>query len=78
MRTAVCFGAVLFLGGVSAEAAQLTSMRPEFAQLRPHVMCFKKGEETSGFNKICYYDCLGSTAAITISSVELCPLTIQQ
>ena len=39
--------------------------------------CFGKGEETSGMNKICYYDCLGSAAAITISSTSLCPLTIK-
>ena len=40
--------------------------------------CLKTGEETSGMNKICYYNCLGSAAAITISSVSLCPLTINQ
>jgi hypothetical protein len=40
--------------------------------------CFKTGERTSGMNKICYYDCLGSEAAITISSVELCPLSIDR
>lgn len=39
--------------------------------------CFKKGEYTSGFNKICIYDCLGSDRAITIKNVQLCPLTIQ-
>lgn len=38
--------------------------------------CFHKGEQTSGMNKICYYDCLGGTVAITISSISLCPLTI--
>ena len=38
--------------------------------------CFYKGERTSGMNKICYYDCLGSEAAITISSVSLCPMSI--
>ena len=42
------------------------------------VMCFKTGEQTSGMNKICYYDCLGSAVAITISSVSLCPLSIQR
>lgn len=42
------------------------------------VTCFKTGEQISGMNKICYYDCMGSTAAITISSVALCPLTIEQ
>ena len=42
------------------------------------VTCFKSGEQTSGMNKICYYNCNGSTAAMTISSVSLCPLTIQR
>tara|TARA_B100000780_G_C20755902_1_gene300292 strand:+ start:169 stop:441 length:273 start_codon:yes stop_codon:yes gene_type:complete len=42
------------------------------------VMCFKTGEQTSGMNKICFYDCLGSAAAITVSSVDLCPLSINQ
>ena len=38
--------------------------------------CFKKGEYTSGFNKICIYDCLGSDRALTLKSTDLCPLTI--
>ena len=42
------------------------------------VTCMKKGEKVSGMNKICYYDCLGSGAAITISSTSLCPLTIRR
>ncbi len=37
---------------------------------------FLAGERVSGMNKICYYDVLGSTAAITIGAVELCPLTV--
>jgi hypothetical protein len=41
-------------------------------------MCFKTGETVSGTNKICYYNCLGSQTAITISSVELCPLSIDR
>lgn len=41
------------------------------------VTCYGKGEVTSGNNKICYYDCLGSGAAVTIPAVALCPLTIQ-
>jgi hypothetical protein len=42
------------------------------------VTCFRTGEQVSGMNKICYYNCLGSAAAITISAVSLCPLSIQQ
>jgi hypothetical protein len=48
------------------------------AQFGGGTTCFKSGEQTSGMSKICYYNCLGSPAAITISSVELCPLTIQR
>ena len=40
--------------------------------------CFYTGEQTSGMNKICYYNCFGSAAAITISSVALCPLSIER
>ncbi len=42
------------------------------------LMCFLTGEQISGMNKICYYNCAGSMAAITISSVSLCPLTIKR
>lgn len=36
---------------------------------------FLKSERTSGMNKICIYNVLGSTYTLNISSVELCPLT---
>ncbi|TDQ56503.1 hypothetical protein EDC45_1908 [Mesocricetibacter intestinalis] len=36
---------------------------------------FLKGERTDGMNKICYYDVLGSTYTLNVSSVSLCPLT---
>ena len=42
------------------------------------IMCFMTGEQISGMNKICYYDCMGSGAAITVSAVSLCPLSINQ
>jgi hypothetical protein len=50
----------------------------DFKQTQVAMVCFKTGEETSGLNKICYYNCMGSQAAITISSVSLCPLTIER
>ena len=37
---------------------------------------FYKGETISGLNKICYYDHLGSTVAITKKAYEVCPVTI--
>lgn len=64
--------AVIALATSSAEAP-MTQM-PAHDQVA--VTCFKSGERVSGMNKICYYSCLGSTYAITISSVELCPLTV--
>jgi len=39
-------------------------------------VCFFSHEQTSGMNKICYYDCMSGTAAITVSSISLCPLSI--
>lgn len=42
------------------------------------VTCFAAGEQISGMNKICFYDCLGSRAAITVSAVSLCPISIQR
>jgi hypothetical protein len=42
------------------------------------VTCYKVTEYTSGFNKICIYNCLGSEAAITIGATQLCPLTINR
>lgn len=38
--------------------------------------CLKSGEQVSGLNKICFYNCAGSEAAITVKSYELCPLSI--
>ena len=61
------FGSILLLSMVSPSMVANSA-----------TTCFKTGEQTSGMNKICYYNCMGSTAAITISSVSLCPLSIQR
>ena len=42
------------------------------------VICLFKGEQISGRNKICYYDCLGSIFALTIDGLQLCPLNIRR
>jgi len=39
-------------------------------------LCFYMGSTMSGANQICYYDCLGGMVAITVPSIELCPMTI--
>lgn len=64
--------AAAVLSGFATTSAPMTEMPSNEVA----VMCMKKGEYTSGMNKICVYDCLGSDAAITIGAVELCPLTI--
>lgn len=42
----------------------------------PQAMCMATGEQTSGFNKLCYYDCLGSAHVVTQSSVSLCAQSV--
>lgn len=46
--------------------------------LKVAVMCFAAGEQTSGMNKICYYNCLGSQVAINVPATALCPVTINR
>ena len=42
------------------------------------IVCFFDSETTSGMNKICYYNCLGSLAAITLGFAEICPMSINR
>ena len=62
---------------VVAQSAGAEPVKPS-PKLKLAMTCFKTDEQISGMNKICFYDCLGSQAAITISSVGLCPLTIDR
>jgi hypothetical protein len=76
--------AVILALSLAAAVAPVNRSTPERAlvphtQLARNMTCFKSGEESPpGFTKICYYDCMGSRVAITISSTSLCPLTIQR
>jgi hypothetical protein len=40
--------------------------------------CFLVGERVSGWNRICYYDCLSGTVAVTVDAMEFCPGTIEE
>ena len=71
MRYAI---ALFFLAGMLGTAEAQQSKKP----IRLAIMCMFSYEQSSGFNKICYYDCLGSQAAITISNTSLCPQTINR
>lgn len=35
------------------------------------------GESTNGMSKICYYDTVRGTMAITIESYEICPISVK-
>jgi hypothetical protein len=72
MKTAIVLAALF--GGTQAEIPM--SKPADDTQLT--ATCFKSGEQRSGMNKICYYNCMGSQAAITISSTSLCPLSINR
>jgi len=76
--TILLFGYVglLFLASWTSErmpSAFKATPNPAYA-----VMCFLSGERVSGLYKICYYNCLGSTVAITVKAHQLCPLTINR
>ena len=53
-------------------------MTPIQRQPQIAVACFYDSQETSGMNKICYYNCLGSLAAITIGFVDICSMSIDR
>lgn len=72
----VCCAVVIALTGQMPQAASEEHARGEEIQIA--LTCFKSGEETDGLNKICYYNCAGSRAAITVKSYQICPLTINR
>lgn len=41
------------------------------------VTCHKTGERISGTKKVSYYNCLGNTEEVTVSSVEWVPLPVE-
>jgi hypothetical protein len=82
------FGMVMVIGTLSGSVAtgealsshetqtdlwQSLGLKTEYGET-----CFYKDEQVDGMNKICYYSCPSGDAAITVSSVSLCPLSIQR
>lgn len=59
--------------GRAMSAASAGGMAPSAG-----MTCFFKTEAQSNMNKICYYDCLGSTYAQTQGAVSMCPLNINR
>jgi hypothetical protein len=42
-----------------------------------YITAYRTGERTTGMTKQCFYDGLGNVYTRTVSSVELCPLSIR-
>ena len=59
-------------------ASQSRPMTPIQRQPQIAMLCFYDSQETSGMNKICYYNCLGSLAAITLGFADICPMSINR
>jgi hypothetical protein len=59
-------------------ASQSRPMTPIKRQPQIAMVCFYDSQTTSGMNKICYYNCVGSLAAITLGFAEICPMSIDR
>lgn len=76
--------ALLFNASASAGELAVASLseppmtRRAPAGLQLALICFKSGEQLSGMNKLCFYNCNGSGTAVTIGATQLCPLTMSQ
>lgn len=62
------------LGMIATPHHPIQSKAPN--PIKVAMICLFQYETTAGMNKICYYDCVGSPAAITVGAAQLCPLTI--
>jgi hypothetical protein len=58
---------ILKLGGISSGSTSSSSS----------ISCFKINERTSGTNKICSYNCMGSEVTRNIKSTQICPMSIK-
>jgi len=77
MRT-ILFTAIVAALTVGPTIAPRSTPAPADKPMRVAMLCTKTGEQVSGMNKICYYNCAGSQAAITVGAAQLCPITINQ
>lgn len=74
--------AALSLPAIGVEPAARAPAVPGAAAkpTRLAIMCFKTGENSppGSMTKVCFYNCVGSEAAITIPAVSICPLSIER
>ena len=65
---------LLKMGGISSGSSS-SSSSGSTSTLKS--TCYNTGEETGGMNKSCKYSCSGNIVTTTISSLEICPVKIQ-
>ena len=76
---AVSLAAVLLLAGPShAIGCPSVQEMASGTTVQGGTACYKSGEQRSGANRICYYRCPTGTAAITVSAMQPCPITIRR
>lgn len=66
-----------FASNAIAVGSSALLLLPLSAVQAQSVTAFKTGEMQTGMTKQCFYDALGSQHTRTVSSVQLCPLTVQ-
>ncbi len=76
LRHVVVLAAVLSAG--TAYANEPDPPEKQASPVQIAAVCFFQGEQRSGMNKICYYNCMGSTVAVNVSSMAFCPLSINR
>jgi hypothetical protein len=73
-------GAIAGSSGVQLVTAEPANQSRPMVRIQSQIamVCFYDSQATSGMNKICYYNCLGSLAAITLGFAEICPMSIDR
>ena len=66
---------LILFAALSTSSQSMPSPHNNYTQIAT-VCMFTGKQEQSGLNRICYYNCMGSEAAITINATDICPMQI--
>ena len=64
-------------GNLDRAVRSLQSISPQQNAPQNRPVAHKTGEASKGFNKVCFYDRLGSAEAYNFKNTDICPLTMQ-
>jgi hypothetical protein len=79
MRVILVFAILVVPLGAAADQNHILPPNPTHSfKTESESPCFLTSEQESGFNRICFYDCSGSNAAVTIKISDLCSPTIRR